>query len=76
VIPSTTKGLIHTARADRNFPGQGDIDLKSILDCIPNVPFSLEIPNERLMKRLGPDEYARQAIRAAEDFFKDTMPKK
>lgn len=69
-VPTATESLIHTARADRYFPGEGDIDLKPILDCMPKVPYSLEIPNQRLMKQLGPEEFARQAIRAAERFLK------
>ena len=70
-IPTTTEGLIHTARADRYFPGEGDLNLREILACMPVVPYSLEIPNDVLMKRLGPQEFARQAIRAAENYLAD-----
>lgn len=65
-IPATTEDIIHTARAGRFFPGEGDLNLREILDCMPTVPYSLEIPNETLMKALGPEEFARRAIRAAE----------
>lgn len=70
-IPLTTEGLIHTARADRSFPGEGGIDLKPILDCMPNVPYSLEIPNQKLMEQWGPEKYAHKAIRTAEKFFRE-----
>ncbi len=70
MIPNTAEGLIHTAREDRYFPGQGEIDLKSILRSLPTVPYSLEIPNEQLMNRLGPEEFSRQAIQSAKYFFK------
>ena len=68
-IPETKEGLIHTARHDRYFPGEGDLDLREILDCIPKVPYSLEIPNDRIMKELGPEEVARRAIKAARKYL-------
>ena len=68
-IPTTTEGLIHTARADRHFPGEGGLNLRAILDCMPVVPYSLEIPNDTLMKEFGPEEFARRAIRAAEKYL-------
>ena len=68
-IPTTTEGLIHTARADRHFPGEGGLNLREILDCMPVVPYSLEIPNDALMKELGPEEFARRAIRASEKYL-------
>lgn len=68
-IPRTKEGLIHTARSDRYFPGEGDLDLREVLHCIPKVPYSLEIPNDRIMKELGPEKVARRAIRAAEKYL-------
>ena len=68
-IPTTTEGLIYTARADRFFPGEGELNLSEILDCMPIVPYSLEIPNDALMKKLGPEEFARRAIRASEKYL-------
>jgi sugar phosphate isomerase/epimerase len=69
--PTTTESLIHTARADRYFPGEGGLNLREILACMPIVPYSLEIPNDTLMKELGPEEFARRAIRAAEKYLTD-----
>ncbi len=68
-IPDSIEGLIHTARSERFFPGEGGIDLRAILDCMPTVPYSLEIPNDLLMAKLGPEEYSRRAIRAAEHYL-------
>lgn len=74
-IPTTTEEIIYTARAGRFFPGEGGLNLGEILACMPTVPYSLEIPNEALMKELGPEEFARRAIRAAEHCLKDNPQK-
>ena len=68
-VPIATDELIYTARAGRQFVGQGEINLHDILVSMPTVPYSLEIPNEALMKELGPEEFARRAIRAAEKYL-------
>jgi sugar phosphate isomerase/epimerase len=68
-IPTTEEAIVYTARAGRLFPGEGGIKLHEILECMPTAPYSLEIPNEVLMKALGPEEFARRAIRAAERFL-------
>jgi len=68
-IPTTTEGILYAARADRHFPGEGGLNLRGILDCMPTVPYSLEIPNDALMKVLGPEEFARRAIRATQKFL-------
>lgn len=68
-IPTDTEALIQTARAGRLFPGEGGINLRAILECMPMVPYSLEIPNETLMKELGPEEFARRAVRAARQYL-------
>ncbi|SDO57199.1 sugar phosphate isomerase/epimerase family protein [Desulforhopalus singaporensis] len=69
--PDSVEGVIHTARADRYYPGEGGIDIKQILDSVPTVPFSLEIPNDRRIKRYGRLEYARRALEASRRFFAD-----
>lgn len=68
-IPHSQEGLIHTARAARDFPGEGGINLREILSAMPTVPYSLEIPNDRLRKALGDTEYVRRALVAAKKFF-------
>lgn len=68
-IPDTKEGLIQIAREERLFPGEGEIDLLSILSCLPDIPYSLEIPNSKLMDKLGPEEYARRAIQVAKHYL-------
>ncbi|WP_109209554.1 MULTISPECIES: TIM barrel protein [Microbacterium] len=65
-IPSTTAELIHTARFERLFPGEGGIDMLSILGALPGgIPYALEIPRAMLVAQVGAKEHARLAIGAA-----------
>jgi sugar phosphate isomerase/epimerase len=65
-IPATNEGLIHTARAERLFPGEGGIDVRGILAAMPqDIPYALEIPRVTLSALVGERECARLAIRAS-----------
>ena len=65
-VPSTTEGLIHTARFERLFPGEGGIDVSAILAALPSdLPYALEIPRAELVAQVGAREHARMAISAA-----------
>ncbi|RJQ50568.1 MAG: sugar phosphate isomerase/epimerase [Desulfobacteraceae bacterium] len=68
--PENNEGLIYVARSERYFPGEGGLNPREILACMPIVPYSLEIPHDRRVKECGPEEYARRAIRAAEKYLK------
>ena len=62
----TTEQLLHTARAERLPPGEGDIDIASILRRMPpNITIGLEGPMEALTRECGPEEVARRVRRAA-----------
>lgn len=61
--PTTTEGLLHTARAERLFPGQGGLDLISLIQAMPSdLPISLEIPTLELARTVGAEERARRAM--------------
>ncbi|MET0783792.1 MAG: sugar phosphate isomerase/epimerase, partial [Leifsonia flava] len=65
-IPATTAGLIHTARFERLFPGEGEIDMLGILEALPSgIPYALEIPRAMLVAQVGAKEHARRALAAA-----------
>lgn len=68
-IPTSLDELIFTARNNRQFPGKGGINVLEIVEAMPRVPYSLEIPNEMLRKELGSEEYARQAIMTAREYL-------
>ena len=64
-VPPTNEGLIHTARFERLFPGEGGIDVDGILAALPSgIPYALEIPRATLVAQVGAKEHARLAITA------------
>jgi len=65
-IPATNEGLIHTARCERLFPGEGGIDVRGILAAMPqDIPYTLEIPRVTLSALVGERECARLALKAS-----------
>jgi sugar phosphate isomerase/epimerase/4-hydroxyphenylpyruvate dioxygenase-like putative hemolysin len=69
-VPATNEGLIHTARFERLFPGEGGIDIHGVLDAMPaGLPYALEIPRATLVAQVGGKEHARRAITATRDYL-------
>jgi 4-hydroxyphenylpyruvate dioxygenase len=67
-IPTTVEGLIHTARYERLFPGEGGIDVRGILAALPpDIPYALEIPRASLTDQVGERECARLALNATRE---------
>lgn len=63
--PSSRDGLIHAARCERLFPGEGGLGVAGILACMPgDIPYALEIPRVSLARLLGDAEYVRLALDA------------
>lgn len=60
--PADMQEIIRQARGDRLFPGEGTLDLKSLLRALPaELPLSLEVP---IAKKVEPFERARLALTA------------
>ncbi len=69
-VPKTMDGIIHTARDERQFPGEGGIDVRGILGCMPqDIPYALEIPRVTLTHAVGPEEVARLAITVTRSYL-------
>jgi sugar phosphate isomerase/epimerase len=61
--PSTVEELLHTARAERQFPGEGGLDLVPLTRAIPSdLLISVEVPTDTLALTLGARERARHAL--------------
>jgi sugar phosphate isomerase/epimerase len=68
--PTTTEGLLHTARAERLPPGDGGIDIAAILRRMPHdAQITLEVPMQSLAEREGPEAVARHVHDAATRFL-------
>ena len=70
-VPDTREGLIFAARADRKFVGDGELPIAEILNRLPQVPYSIEVPNQALSLQLSPVEFARQALTHAGAYLQD-----
>jgi sugar phosphate isomerase/epimerase len=69
-VPTTTEGLIHTARCERLLPGEGGIDLTGLFTTLPkDFPISVEIPNDKRAPLLGAEEWARQTLHASKEML-------
>jgi sugar phosphate isomerase/epimerase/4-hydroxyphenylpyruvate dioxygenase-like putative hemolysin len=73
-VPATNEGLVHTARFERLFPGEGGIDIHGILGALPpGLPYALEIPRATLVAQVGGKEHARMAIAAARKHLENAV---
>lgn len=60
--PADFETMIHQARNERAYPGEGDLDLVGMLSALPqDVPLSLEAPVKSLAASLDPVQRARRA---------------
>jgi sugar phosphate isomerase/epimerase len=64
--PYSTEDLLHAGRAERLPPGEGQIDLTSILSRLPeNLPMALEVPMTKLAAQSGYLHVASRVLHAA-----------
>jgi len=64
--PATTDEMIHAARHERMFPGEGGIDLVSLARAMPaDITVSLEVPTVELAKTVDARTRAQRALDAA-----------
>ncbi|MDA8410805.1 MAG: sugar phosphate isomerase/epimerase, partial [Treponema sp.] len=70
-IPLTKEGLIHTARDERLYVGEGGIDIAGILGRIPEVTYSIELPHVARVKEYGNAEHARLCLKTAKAYLAD-----
>jgi sugar phosphate isomerase/epimerase len=58
--------MIHTARSERMFPGEGGIDLKSLTRAMPaDIVVSIEVPTAELARTVDARTRAQRALDAA-----------
>ncbi len=69
--PATLDAILHEARNSRMLPGEGGLDLRSLVRALPqDLPISVEIPNGSA-GAVSAVEHARQALAAARELVAD-----
>lgn len=61
-IPASREGLVHIARDERLYPGEGYFDFAALIDRLPPVPCSIELPNLKRVAELGYEGHARRCL--------------
>ena len=68
-IADTREGMIQLARDARLYPGEGWINFAGIIERLPPVDYSIELPNKARIAELGHEEHARRCLQAAKKQF-------
>ena len=73
--PATPEEMMHAARSERMFPGEGGIDLVSLTRAMPaDIPVSIEVPTASLSKTLSAEARARRALEGAKKVLAAARP--
>jgi sugar phosphate isomerase/epimerase len=68
-IPSSNEEMTKIIREERLYIGEGGIDITSLINSLPEVPCSIELPNAKRIKEYGYEEHARLCLQSAKNFF-------
>ncbi|MGM8211253.1 sugar phosphate isomerase/epimerase family protein [Virgibacillus sp. W0430] len=68
-IPRDKEEMMRIVREARSYVGEGGIDVASVVNAIPNVPYSIELPNKQQSDLLGYEEFARRCLESAKAYF-------
>jgi len=66
--------LRYVAREGRLCLGEGGIDVRAILQAMPLMPYSIELPNAQQLAELGPIRFARRCLETARRYIRETLP--
>lgn len=68
-IPEDREEMTRILREARDYLGDGGIDIKSILDAMPAMPYSIELPNISQVEKFGYEEHARLCLETAKTYL-------
>ncbi len=68
-IADTKQGMIQLARDARLYPSEGCIDFRGIIERMPSLDYSIELPNQSRINELGYEEHARRCLKHAKRTF-------
>ena len=75
-IADTREGMIQLARDARLYPGEGWIDFTGIIERMPPVDYTIELPNQSRVAELGYEEHARRCLQHAKRVFGEARSKR
>lgn len=64
-IPANRQDMVHIVRDARLYPGEGCIDFRALVDQLPPVTYSIELPNLKRVEELGYEGHARRCLETA-----------
>jgi sugar phosphate isomerase/epimerase len=67
--PANLDEMKRILREDRDYPGEGGVDIKSILAKIPPVPYSIELPKLFFSDKYGYKEHARKCLDSSKKYL-------
>jgi sugar phosphate isomerase/epimerase len=73
-IPSDRAEMTRILREERLYLGEGGIDIAAILDRLPAMVYSIELPHLKRVKEMGYAEHASRCLESAKDYFSAHMP--
>lgn len=68
-IPASKEEMTKILREARLYVGEGGIDIASIVNRIPEIPYSIELPHDKRAQELGYEEHARRCLRSAKNYL-------
>lgn len=75
--PQTDEELLHQGRFERQFPGEGGLDLFGLMAALPEgIPVSLEAPRRALLEEVGYEELARRSFTATRKWLNEFREKR
>lgn len=75
-IPTSSEEMLKIIREKRLYIGEGGIDIYSIVEALPYVPMSIELPNLERSNKMGSLEFATACLNSAKDYFRDKTLKR
>ena len=68
LAPLERDKMIEIMRGGRDYLGEGLIDVASILNAMPIVPYSIELPNSKRVEEYGYEGHAKKCLETAKKY--------
>ncbi len=67
-IPSDRDEMTRILREERSYVGEGGIDVAAIMNAMPAMPYSIELPNLKKVAEYGYKEHAQRCLETARTY--------